>query len=309
MSSSRAVATARRIVSLVVLASACRDKEPPPALPEASDDGRARAAEVEASAPRAQADGAVLSPGCGRDGPRGYRDGVALDVDGRARTYAISVPEDYEADRAYPLVLSFHGDARTGASLRAALAVEEHGKGKAIFVYPDGLGGTWRNDDPPDRSADLRFFDALLSDVGGAYCVDRARVMVAGFSRGAYFANQLACRRPVRAIAPNAGGGPYRVASERGKGTFACPVPAPAVLVIHGADDRNVGKGEGRKSREHWRKANECGESRSPSAPSPCVAFEGCRAGRPVVFCEVDGLGHAVWPEAPAAIWRFFASF
>jgi hypothetical protein len=44
------------------------------------------------------------------------------------------------------------------------------------------------------------------------------------------------------------------------------------------------------------------------TTPSPCVTSTGCPAGYPVILCEIPGMGHQIWSEAPTTIWAFFAA-
>lgn len=65
---------------------------------------------------------------------------------------------------------------------------------------------------------------------------------------------------------------------------------------------------EGLSSRDHWIKANGCGMATAPVNPSPCVAYAGCQADLPVVWCQHTG-GHE-WPAfAASGIWGFLAGF
>lgn len=249
------------------------------------------------------------SAGCARSGGAGVsKDGLALDVGGAARSYALSVPAGDPPRGAWPLVLAFHGSGGTGARLRKPLGLEAVVGASAIVAYPDAVGGSWDIDTANDGNRDLALFDALLAELSASHCVDRARVFVTGFSNGAYFANHLAFRRgsAIRAVAPQAGGGPY--AGDYGAdGELVVDGRVPA-MIVHGANDGSVALSEGKKSLAYWQRANGCDvTTSSPVEPSPCVQYAGCE--RPVIFCEVPGLGHSIWDGAPSAVAAFFASF
>ncbi|HEX7476659.1 MAG TPA: Ricin and poly(3-hydroxybutyrate) depolymerase fusion, partial [Polyangiales bacterium] len=67
---------------------------------------------------------------------------------------------------------------------------------------------------------------------------------------------------------------------------------------------------DGRAGRDVFLKRNGCGTNTVPAQPMPsdCVAYQGCKAGYPVVWCEWNG-GHW-WPDyAPQAVWDFFSQF
>ena len=78
--------------------------------------------------------------------------------------------------------------------------------------------------------------------------------------------------------------------------------------IIHGQSDTVVKAEAGQKSADHWRIANECQTSTNPYAPSPCASYAGCPSDKPVVYCSIGGLDHALWDSAPKAAWSFFDS-
>lgn len=54
---------------------------------------------------------------------------------------------------------------------------------------------------------------------------------------------------------------------------------------------------------------NHCASTTQPVTPSPCVSYDGCDVGYPVVWCLVAGEGHAMPSFAAAAIATFFKQF
>jgi polyhydroxybutyrate depolymerase len=260
--------------------------------------------------------GVISSPskGCGGGAAQavvtGLSTGLTLSVAGKDRSYDLSVPGGYDPMRAYRLVFVFHGGGGSAKGARTTFKLEGIAGDAAIFVYPQGLGD-WDLDTPADANDDVAFFDAMLEELEGELCVDSARVFATGSSNGAYFANQLGCRRGarLRAIASHAGGGPYENDGRYDDdGHLICAGGTPpAALVVHGEADAVVAPSEGKGSVEHWRWANHCGDDTTPYSPAPCVAYGGCAA--PVVWCRIPGLGHGVWEKGPQATWDFFASF
>lgn len=131
----------------------------------------------------------------------------------------------------------------------------------------------------------------------------------------------------------NPDGGPYL---DDGHVDFMCPVDGtpvippplprlpPAVMVIHGQCDEapNVDWPMGRRTVEHWGYAARCATTPSvvtttfPGCPAstdcptstadPCYRAPGCA--REVVFCAIPAMGHALWCDAAARIWAFFAA-
>ena len=251
------------------------------------------------------------TPGCLRAAVAGVRESLVLDVAGASRSYTLSVPEGYDARKAYRLVVGYHSGGRTGASARPYFDLESRAGGAAIFVYPDGLRGNWDIATPAPQNRDMALFDALLASLGATYCLDKTRVFAVGTSNGAYFVNQLACARgdSLRAIASHAGGGPFASAGGTydAKGQLVCPTPPIAAAIFHGLADTNVSPAEGEKAITHWSHWNGCEAARSPTAPAPCETARGCK--NPVVVCKGPGQGHAIWGPGRQATWDFFAAF
>lgn len=236
----------------------------------------------------------------------------SLAVGSDTRTYVLSVPQGYgELPGSWRLVFAFHGGGSDGDGLRSWYDSEQRFAEKnAIVVYPDAKNGHWDLDSTADTNADIAFFDALVAELSSKACIDSARVFAVGFSNGAYFANQLACRRggALRAIAPHAGGGPYGPGSAYdAQGNLVCAGPPPAVRIFHAEDDYTVPILHAEASLEHWTWANGCQQSMHGAAPDACAGYDGC--GRPVEVCRYWGVGHSIWNEGAKATWDFFASF
>jgi len=251
--------------------------------------------------------------GCSKaNQPRGFLGAQKLTVRSEARSYDLFVPET-DGKTPLPLVFVFHGAGGTGADIRAAHGLEAEANGKAFFVYPDGLNKDWKVEDVPSRNDDMFLFDAIIERMTTDFCVDRGRVFATGFSRGGYFANQLGCKRggALRAIASHGGGGPFGTASEYDeRGNLLCPEAPVAALLVHGVDDAVVKPSESQKARDHWSRVNGCRSGTTLFPPAPCGKLAACAQERPVVMCEVPGLGHAIWPGDGARVtWSFFSSF
>ncbi len=301
------------VLVLVLAFAACTPKPAPvDAAPEASiDAGPVRDAAIELDAGPILVPGARLSDGCASRSslaPGLAKDG-AIEAAKKKRTYIASIPQSIHSGSPLRIVFAFHGDARTGMNVREGLMLEDHAGDEAIVVYPDGLDKTWKTEDASDKNPDYVFYDVLLAHFAKSACLDLARVFLTGHSRGAFFANQLACRRDVRAVAPIAGGGPYVLPGDApAKGGLSCRF-RPSAMIFHGDADTNVPIGSGRATRDFWVRANGCKSTTTAFAPSPCVAFDGCEEGRPVIFCSLPKHAHEIWPEAPSSIWKFFRGF
>ena len=143
-------------------------------------------------------------------------------------------------------------------------------------------------------------FDAVLTMIEDAWCVDMGSVFTAGFSYGGWAATQMAKARPtqVRGVASVEGGGP------QGGGAKD---PAVAAIIVHGSNDGAEPLASGESSRDHFLATNGCAATSSDITPAPCKAYAGCMPGKAVEWCEHAG-GHEVPAFAPAGIWSFFAS-
>lgn len=262
-----------------------------------------------AAPPRVAPEGG--SAGCTIAGAGGAVDGAVVDVAGTARTFSVEVPPDYDPYRKYPLVFVLHSGGGTGARTRSYFDFSSFAGSDAIFLYPDGRRGSWDLDSETAQNGDVALFDALVAKYASERCIDPKRIFVTGTSNGAYFANQLGCRRGdvIRAIAPHAGGGPYSLQGSMfdAKGELKCPTTPVAARVFIGLADTQVLPSEGEKSVAHWTRVNGCDAATSSDDPSPCVAHAGCD--RPVSVCRIPGVGHRMWTEGPKATWSFFQSF
>lgn len=241
---------------------------------------------------------------------------------GLDRTFTLAAPT--APCGSLSLVLVFHGDGGAAGRTQHFLHLEDTTLGRAVVVYPDGLplagaptgaATTWDTATATDRNRDVALFDAIVTAMRARFTIDPRRVFATGLSRGAYFTNQLGCVRGdvLRAIAPNAGGGPTASAgadagtvSYEGVTLTECPTPAVSAMVIHGDADTTVAPSEGERSRLHWERFNGCTNTRAPEAPSPCEASSGCRSGQRVVWCLVPDLGHLYWPAFRESVWGFF---
>ncbi len=249
--------------------------------------------------------GGGSSTGCGVTGSATGVQERTLSVGGTERTFVLSVPEGYDASTPLPLVFAWHGLGGDGAMARMYFRIENESGGGAIFAYPDGLPNddgqaAW---DLSDTGGDVAYFDALLETLSAEYCIDSSRVFSTGHSFGGFFTNRLGCSRAsvLRAVAPVAGGPPFG-------GPGAACTPAVAAWITHGDNDETVDFSMGEDARDSYLAANACGATTVAAEPSPCVAYEGCTAGRPVHWC-VHQDGHN-WPSfAAAGIWSFFAQY
>jgi poly(3-hydroxybutyrate) depolymerase len=272
--------------------------------------------------------GPKRSMGCGKAGSMtGERQ---MSVAGFTGLYIVSVPDDYDADQAYPLGFGFHGRNRNHQNCHDGdcAGFQNVLGNEAILVYMQSLRNPTNNtqggwESMSERDGNAEFFEEVSTLVKNEFCVDEKQVFVAGTSSGASFANLLACRYgdQLLAVGPVSGGLPE---NQDCKGK-------PAAVVIHGIDDPHVQFSAGETARDHYLQRNGCmSESEPPVAtmhadirakrdaePSVedegCVDYEGCGAGSPVRWCEhsfggYDGSTHGWPPTGGQMIWDFVQS-
>lgn len=224
-------------------------------------------------------------------------------VDGAERSFVLYVPADYDPQRAYPMVATFHGIGATGPEMADFIKMQDYSAGNAIVVFPSAVNGAW----DLAGETDLKFFDALLDDVKSTHCVNEQRVFALGFSYGAYMVNHLACRRPtLRAVAPAAGGFARETDCRK-----------TAALIYHRDDDDNESVQNGRNARDEWVRINGCAESSKPVSKFGleglgCIQYDNCAPGKPVVWCEdstPSEYHHDLRDVYRTPIWNWFDQF
>jgi polyhydroxybutyrate depolymerase len=258
--------------------------------------------------------------------PLGPGDHVrTVDVDGRARSYHIHIPPQYDPQQATPVVLAYHGAMTNGPIMTVFCGLNKKSdEAGFIVVYPDGTGsgkvmlvwnagGIW-NGTSDEKIDDVGFTVKLLDDLATVVTVDPKRVYASGLSNGGMMCYRLAAELSDRiaAIAPVAG-------------TMAIDAPNPqrAVPVIHfhGTDDRLV-RYEGPRARRlmsiksvaetmrTWAKIDECPEEPTV-ADLPDKTEDGTtvvqntwgpgKDGAEVVLYTIKGGGHT-WPGQPRIV-------
>jgi poly(3-hydroxybutyrate) depolymerase len=252
-----------------------------------------------------------MSMGCGQESPPSGE--LTIDVNGTSGDYLVSLPAGYDPKSAYPLGFAFHGFGRTGPQCQAGdcAGFQSVMENEAVLVYMSSMGGEgW-----DDFDLNSTFFETVIDHMLAAYCIDPERVFAAGTSSGAHFSNVVGCRFGDRlaAIAPVAGYLPQ---------TENC-VDFAAALVIHGVLDPSFDSGV--VARDFWRERNGCSSDTVPTIAEVhadvtateeshgCAVYQGCDAGRPVVWCEhseggYDGSTHG-WPLfGGQQIWDFVSA-
>jgi poly(3-hydroxybutyrate) depolymerase len=232
-----------------------------------------------------------------------------IDVGGTQRSYIIKLPTGFDNTKPFRLVMTWHGLGGTAERTANAgyegsyYGLEPLSNGQAIFTSGQGLsdsmGTGWAN----TNGQDVKFVKALVDYLRKTYCIDDSRIFSVGKSYGGLFSNTLGCAMGdvFRAIAPQS--------SWLETANPTC-VGQTAVFIDHGDTDTTIALSRGEAARDLWLKNNHCGTTTKPwdSPETTCVAYDGCDADKPVIWCKFSG-GHVMPSWASAAVWKFLMEF
>ena len=251
------------------------------------------------------------STGCNKLATQALEKYVRHTVTGSTRVYDLRLPTGYDPKKVYPVVFLAHG-----CDGSIPYPMENATKGDAILVAPRSkdsqnsgtLYGGGCFDTMNMSSPEIPYFDQMLADVEATTCVDKARVFFTGHSSGAWLSYLLGCARAgvIRATGNTAGGLPPGIP------TCAGPI---AEMGMHDMMDTLNDYPGGVKARDRVLAINKCGKTTvpydwdgDPKTASPCVMYEGCESGFPVVWCATNGLGHSTQvPMSTVGLWRFWS--
>jgi len=250
--------------------------------------------------------GTTQSAGCGNANPVPCDTSgspCTISANGKARAYYVVLPDNYDESNPYPVVFQFHplgGNAEQGMNMYNFRAHFPD----AIYVTPDGLTSGqfqgWSNTDGEDEEL-TRNIVAMIEE---QYCIDKTRYFSGGFSFGGSMSYTAAlCMDDIfRAVGVMAGA-PI-------SGASSCDPDRPvAAWINHGTADDALQITLSEPLRDELVVKNGCGTMTKPIEPSPCVAYDDCDSGFPVVWCEQEGVGHAIPSYGAKAITDFFRQF
>ena len=232
-----------------------------------------------------------------------------------ARQFYFSLPSNYDSAHPYPLVFAFHYQGGQASAI-AGSGFSGHYYGiqplfpSAIYVAPEGLvapgadGAAGQTGFPNTNDQDIAFTRAMVSWFESNFCVDKSRLMSTGFSYGGIMSHTIACEMSdvFRAVGIMSG------VFFGGRGS-SCVSHDIAAWMTHGDADKTLAFTSGESARDRIVALNHCGSTTHAVDPSPCVQYDGCDAGYPVVWCPVAGGGHAIPSFAASAIATFFQQF
>lgn len=228
------------------------------------------------------------------------------------RSYLLSKPKTLVADKKYPLVIMFHASGSTPKGMHDALPYDSASKDEAIIAYPAaGDGSEWNLNLPNDGNGDMDFVKALIDDLAANQPVDASKVLGFGYSGGAYFLSQYACRvkGPLKMVALLAGGAPEfhdgdtkRTPSD----CVECPGGGIPMFIAHGQNDTESPFDGGDYARICWAEQNGCTNSSLKGIGGPCSQYNGCKNGDTTQWCSVPDQDHKPWTPSMGASWVMF---
>jgi polyhydroxybutyrate depolymerase len=245
------------------------------------------------------------STGCGKT--TSLQSGRAsIDVSGTAREYILALPSGYDANHPYRLIFGFHWSGGVAMDVASGQIIggpyyglQSRSAGSAIFVAPEGLNKGLAN----SSGGDIAFVKAMVAYFEANLCIDQGRIFSTGFSYGGMMSDEIGTEMGdvFRAIAPMSDA----CYSGGCKATNNHPI---AVWMANGDNDTTVPLADGMTALNKFLTKNGCGTDTTPVNPSPCVEYQGCMTGYPVVWCKFSG-GHMPWSPAPDPVWAFFSQF
>lgn len=228
-----------------------------------------------------------------------------IDVSGTSRTYYLNLPSGYDGKKPVPVVWEYHplgGNAKQGITMYQL----NNKLTNVIFVSPDGLTSGGNQGFPNTGGGDEAMTRAINAEIEAKYCIDKARYFATGFSYGGSMSYTAACNMSdvFRAIGAMSGAPISGAACTSKK-----PARPVAVWATHGDADTALPITMAQPIIDALVKYNGCTTTTQPADPSPCVAYQGCQEGYPVVWCVRPGDPHAIPSFAAAAITKFFQQF
>jgi poly(3-hydroxybutyrate) depolymerase len=258
--------------------------------------------------------GTTKSKGCGAASWPKSKNDITITVGGKARTYNLQVPENYDTNKPYRLIFAIHwlnGTAKnvTDGKYYGLLPLSEN---STIFVAPQGINNGWSDTGRSKTKGgqDVDLMQALLTEMENTLCIDTTRVFSEGFSMGGSMSYALACAMgaKLRGVAVHSGG------PMSGCVDHTTPV---AYFMTHGTKDSVCTyPGYGVPQVEDFAKVNGCMTATLPTPTNDqgvCIDYPGCSAGHPTRGCIFVG-DHVYNPGGskqwvPAETWKFISQF
>lgn len=152
---------------------------------------------------------ALLLSGCNsRDNNTGSitadpQKGSLTKISLNGRSYYIAQPtKNFEAKKAYKLLLAFHGSSQRAKNMQRMSAIES-ASDNYIVVYPQSKGEEWNEGCDCNKAQrlgidDLAFVGDVVADVKTKYNIIDDELYAVGFSQGGLFTQNLMCNSTLK---------------------------------------------------------------------------------------------------------------
>jgi poly(3-hydroxybutyrate) depolymerase len=259
----------------------------------------------------------TMSEGCGSPAAAENGNGQSINVGGSNRTYNLRIPDDYDMNHPYRLMISYHWMGGTANNVSPNYYdLWNLSEGSTIFVAPQGNNNAWSN----PGGEDVEFSRALIEQLESQLCIDKSRIFCEGFSMGGSMSYAMASAMPetIRAVAVHSGGsmsgttrghdGPVAYFMTHGTQDSVCTYPGYGVPQLQDFAGVN---GCTQPDPSLSANAFEAALPEPNSSAGACVSFEGCQEGYPVRACLFVG-DHTASPGGnwvPGETWDFISQF
>jgi polyhydroxybutyrate depolymerase len=225
------------------------------------------------------------------------------------RRYFTNPPKTYDPSMAWPVTFWGNG-CGTGSTAEGELLMGGPASTSSVQVQLLAFKGCFSAGPDGDNanSPELPYFDQVLSEVEAEYCIDRGKVFVAGYSSGAWFTGLMSCNRAnvISGVGLAAGGLQVNHPPCAGQ---------TAGIVVRGTGDGGTPEARTLDAVNSLVMRNGCTMNTVPWDPGekafnsgPCLAYQGCQPGFPVVYCPVPG-GHTDGGTLTSqGFWKFWTS-
>jgi len=209
-------------------------------------------------------------------------------------TIAVRTPSDYDATRAYPLLVVFPpaGYNRRQSENFYDLTTEATRRG-FIVAYSDHLGLS-----PTAVSRQAK----VAETVSSLFCIDETSIAYLGHSDGGSMAEKIPAFTRKGSAAPRSIVASAASITGEDFATMACPSIA-AVMIVHGRTDERF-PDFGRGAAAYWGRCAACASTDLTALGDGCLDFPGCAEGRRVTYCETAS-PHKRWPSMNTAMLDF----
>jgi len=159
-----------------------------------------------------------------------------VQIDDHTRTFAVHLPQGYDSQQHYPVVILLHGRDQDAAEMARLTHFNEFAdRDSIISIYPNAVNGRWSigaGQPPPyrrgpsrrpgiygpgypppqrrpqgghregaARASDMQFLNRVLDRVSSHYSIDPRRIYAAGLGEGGFMAIRMGCNMADRIAA------------------------------------------------------------------------------------------------------------